>query len=142
MPIKNYTTVVDVHKSLGEIQGALAGHGACKIMLDYNATGQPTGVTFAISTPNGPQGFALPANIDGVVAAFARQHIKSDKEQATRCAWRNIRDWVMAQMAFIEAGNVQLEEVFLPYMTDGRGNTLYGLYQSGRLALGSTATGG
>lgn len=136
MPIKNYTTVVEVHKSIGEIQGALAGHGACKIMVDYNDAGQPTGVTFAIKTPNGPQGFTLPANIDGVVAVFEQQHIKADKEQATRCAWRNIRDWTMAQMAFIEAGNVQLDEVFLPYLTDGYGRTLYGLYQSGQLALG------
>ena len=31
---------------------------------------------------------------------------------------------------------VSMEEVFLPYLTDGRGNTLYGLYQSGALALG------
>ena len=35
MAIKNYTTTVEVHKSLGEIQGALAGHGARKIMVDY-----------------------------------------------------------------------------------------------------------
>ncbi|MEG1577332.1 MAG: hypothetical protein RRY64_06610 [Oscillospiraceae bacterium] len=136
MPIKNYTTVVEVYKSLGEIQGALAGHGACKIMVDYGDDGQPTGVTFAINTESGPQGFVLPANIDGVVTAFARQRVKADKEQAERCAWRNIRDWVMAQMAFIEAGNAQLAEVFLPYLTDGHGNTLYGLYQSGQLALG------
>ena len=28
MAIKNYTSTVDVFTSLGEIQGALAGHGA------------------------------------------------------------------------------------------------------------------
>lgn len=49
---------------------------------------------------------------------------------------RNIRDWVLAQMAIIEAGMVSMDEVFLPYMTDGRGNTLYQLYQGGQLALG------
>lgn len=33
MAIKNYTTSVDVYKSLGEIQGALASHGARQIMV-------------------------------------------------------------------------------------------------------------
>lgn len=36
MAIKNYTTTIDVYKSLGEIQGALASHGARKIMVDYD----------------------------------------------------------------------------------------------------------
>lgn len=136
MPIKNYTTVKDVYESLGEIQGALAKNGARKIMVDYDAAGQPTGLTFAIETPDGPRGFILPANVDGVMAAFARQKIKQDRAQAQRTAWRNVRDWIMAQMAFIEAGNVRLDEVFLPYLTDGSGRTLYQLYQGGQLTLG------
>lgn len=137
MAIKNYTTSVDVYQSLGEIQGALAGHGARQIMVEYDAAGQPVGVTFAIETPVGRRGFALPANIDGVMAVFQRQKVKANREQAARTGWRNIRDWVLAQMAIIEAGMVSMEEVFLPYLTDGRGNTLYGLYQSGQLALGA-----
>lgn len=36
MAIKNYTTKVDVYTSIGEIQGALARHGATKIMIDYD----------------------------------------------------------------------------------------------------------
>ena len=136
MPIKNYTTKVDVYTSLGEIQGALARNGACKIMIDYNAEGKPTGVTFGIQTEHGPQGFMLPANIDGVLAVFGKQRIKVDRGQAERTAWRNIRDWVLAQMAFVEAGNVQVDEVFLPYLTDGSGKTLYQAYQSGQLLLG------
>jgi len=134
MAIKNYTSTVDVYTSLGEIQKALARNGAEKIMIDYDA-GVPSGLTFAINTPAGLRGFALPANIAGVLAAFQRQKVKPDREQAQRTAWRNIRDWVLAQMAFIEAGNVEFEQVFLPYLTDGRGNTVYSLYQGGRLML-------
>lgn len=137
MAIKNYTTEVDVYKSLGEIQAALASHGARKIMVDYDGAGQPTGVMFALETPAGPRGFCLPANIAGVKAVFEQQKIKSKPGQAERTAWRNIRDWVLAQMAIIEAGQVDLEEVFLPYLTDGRGQTLYQLYQGGQLALGT-----
>lgn len=136
MAIKNYTTEVDVYKSLGEIQAALAGHGARKIMVDYDIVGQPTGVMFMLETPAGPRGFCLPANVAGVQAVFAQQKVKAKAGQAERTAWRNIRDWVLAQMAIIEAGQVDLEEVFLPYLTDGRGRTLYQLYQGGHLALG------
>ena len=136
MAIKNYTTTVDVYKSLGEIQGALASHGARKIMVDYDGAGQPMGVTFGIDTPDGPRDFFLPVNVNGVKAVFARQKIKAQPQQAERTAWRNVRDWVLAQMAIIEAGQVQLDEVFLPYLTDGKGRTLYQLYQqNGYLAL-------
>ena len=136
MPIKNYTTKIDVYDSLGEIQGALARNGARKIMIDYDDTGKPIAVTFGIETCTGPQGFQLPANIDGVLAVFAKQKVKVDRAQAERTAWRNIRDWVLAQMAFVEAGNVQVDEVFLPYLTDGKGNTLYQAYKGGQLLLG------
>lgn len=137
MPIKNYTTKVDVYQSLGEIQGALAKNGARKIMIDYDENGNPVGVTFGINTPQGSLGFLLPANIEGVLKVFAKQKIKTDREQAERTAWRNIRDWVLAQIAFVEAGNVEVDEVFLPYLTDGKGRTLYQVYQSGQLLLGN-----
>lgn len=137
MPIKNYITKVDVYQSLGEIQGALAKNGARKIMIDYDENGNPVGVTFGINTPQGSLGFLLPANIEGVLKVFAKQKNKTDRAQAERTAWRNIRDWVLAQMAFVEAGNVEVDEVFLPYLTDGKGRTLYQVYQSGQLLLGN-----
>lgn len=141
MAIKNYTTTIDVYKSLGEIQGALASHGARKIMVDYDEEGQPVGVAFGIETPVGPRGFLLPANVDGVRAVFAKQKIREQDGQAERTAWRNVRDWIMAQMAIIEAGQVEMEEVFMPYLTDRQGRTLYQLYQGGQLAIGDGSEG-
>lgn len=141
MPIKNYTSGVSIHTSLGAIQGELAKHGARQIMVEYDDSGKPYGVAFAIDTPQGRRGFVLPANVDGVVECFKRQKVKADREQAERTAWKNVHDWVMAQMAIIEAGMVQMEEVFLPYLTDGRGNTLFKLYQSGQLAIGAGQEG-
>lgn len=135
MAIKNYTTTIDVYKSLGEIQGALEKHGARKIMVDYDGNGSPVSVMFGIETPEGPRGFCLPANADGVRAAFAKQNIKAPAGQAERTAWRNVRDWIMAQMAIIEAGQVDMIEVFFPYLTDGRGKTIYQLYSGGHLML-------
>ena len=51
MAIKNYTTEVEVYKSLGEIQGALAGHGARKVMVDYNAAKLRPGLVASASLP-------------------------------------------------------------------------------------------
>lgn len=136
MAIKNYTSTVDCYKSLGEIQSALAKAGARKIMVEYDTDGHPSGLIFGITGPNDAQtAYQLPANVDGVMEVFCRQKIKADWEQARRTAWRNLRDWTLAQLALIESGMVQTDEVFLPYMTDGRGSTVYKLYQSGQLLL-------
>lgn len=105
-------------------------------MVDYDDRGRPVGITFGLQTAQGGMLFQLPANTPGVMAAFERQKIRPDAEQAERTAWRNIRDWILAQMAFVEAGNVHVDEVFLPYMTDGKGRTLYQVYQHGQLMLG------
>lgn len=88
--------------------------------------------------------YAVPAAVeynplhscDGVLFVFKQQKLKDDRDQAERTGWRNLRDWVLAQMAIIEAGMASVDEVFLPYLTDGHGNTLYTLYSSGMLRLG------
>jgi len=134
MAIKNYTSSVDIYTSLGEIQGALARTGAAKIVVDYEA-GKPTAVTFVLDTPQGIRGFLLPACFDGTERVFKKQKLKLDREQIERTAWRNIRDWVLAQIALVECAEVPLDEVFLPYLTDGKGTTLYQLYESGRMPL-------
>lgn len=139
MAIKNYTTKIDAYTSIGEIQGALAKHGARKIMIDYDESGIPIGIAFAIEMNGSTQGFMLPANVDGVLAVFKKQKVKTDRAQAERTAWRNVRDWIMAQMAFIESGNVEMDEIFLPYLSDGN-KTLYQAYKSGQLLLGERGT--
>lgn len=45
--IKNYTSSVSPFVSIGEIQAALASHGATKVMVDYDG-GNPVAVTFAL----------------------------------------------------------------------------------------------
>ena len=132
MPIKNYTTKVDVFTSVGEIQGALARSGASKIMVDYK-NGKPTAVTFAINTPNGIRGFSMPAAVEGTLRVFQRQKVKAERDQAERTAWRNIRDWVLAQVALVDSCDVPMEQVFLPYLTDNKGQTLYEAYTRGKL---------
>lgn len=142
MAIKNYTSTVGVYQSLGGIQEALARHGARKVMIEYAPDGMPEGVTFALETSVGTRGFRLPANIAGVRAVFKKQGIKDpDGQQAQRTAWKNVHDWVQAQMAFVEAGNASMEQLFLHGLTGKSGVTLYELYEQGRLMLGSGADG-
>ncbi len=135
MPILNYTTKVDVYTTIGAIQGALVKHGAKKIMQDYDDAGRIAAICFAIDTPGGIRGIKLPANVAAVQAVLQRQKVKCDYEQAERVAWRIIKDWVEAQMAILESQMVQMDEIFLPYMVDQHGQTLYAAYQTGRLML-------
>ena len=71
LAIKNYTTKVDVYQSLGEIQGALAKHGATKIMIDYENK-KPVARSFALDGPFGVRGVGLPAAVDGTLRAFQK----------------------------------------------------------------------
>lgn len=136
MPILNYTTTVNVFKTLGEIQMQLVKHGAKKIMQDYDDDGRITALSFLVDTPTGPRGIRLPANVDAVHGVLTRQRVKCDREQAERVAWRIVKDWVEAQMAILESEMVQMDEIFLPYMVNDSGQTLFQAYRNNQLMLG------
>lgn len=135
MPLLNYTTKVDVHMTVGEIQGQLAKHGAKKIILDYGSDGTVEAISFLIETPGGERGIRLPANTEAVFAVLTKQKVKCDRAQAARVAWRIIKDWVEGQMAILESEMVQMEEIFLPYMVDNRGRTVFQMYRENQLML-------
>jgi hypothetical protein len=142
MALKNYTTTIDVHKTLGEIQGILVKHGARKIMYDYDDNGHILALCFSIQTPDGDRGIRLPADAKKVWEVLRQQKkagkIKTnpDYEQAERTAWRIIKDWVDAQMAILEYKMVQFEEIFLPYMLNAKGQTFFQAYQQRQLMSG------
>lgn len=138
MPIMNYTTKVDVFATLGEIQGQLVKHGAKKIMQDFDDDGHISALSFLIDTPNGPRGVKLPANVDAVLAVLTKQKVKCDRDQAERVAWRIVKDWVAAQMAILESEMVQMDEIFLPYMLNDKGQTLFQCYRKNQLSIGGT----
>lgn len=145
MAIKNYTTDVPVTKTVGDIHVALAAHGARRVMFDYDAEGHISCVLFSIQTPNGEQGVKLPANVAPVQEVLKRQRndpkvrnraaIDASYEQAERVAWRIVKDWLEAQLAILETEMVDIQQVFLPYFVNGRGQTLYEVYSDGRLLL-------
>lgn len=136
MPIKNYTTKVPAVQTVGEIQGILAAHGARKVMMDYGEGGEVSAVTFALNCGGELRGFRLEAKSQGVLAAIAKDRVKCDAVQAERIAWRNIKDWISAQVALVETEQATMDELFLPKLVDRNEHTLYEVFQSGRLMLG------
>lgn len=133
MPIKNYTTKIPAVQTVGEIQELLAVHGARKVMMDYSDRGKVEAVTFGLMISGTMAGFKIDARPEGVAAVMKKDGIKCDFAQAERIAWRNVKDWIAAQLAMVETEQATMQELFLPYLMDGE-KTLYEMVQaSGRL---------
>ncbi len=135
MPILNYTTKIDDHKTVGEIQALLSRKGANSVMVVYQ-DGSPQAVSFEFPVNRYPILFKLPCKFEGVRKAMlaevknpaTRRRREKDRdfdEQVRRIAWRIVKDWVEAQLALVEAGQAEMSEVFLPYLVAPTGQTLY-----------------
>jgi hypothetical protein len=138
MPLLNYSTSISADKTVGEIQSKLAKAGARQILHEYDPDGNVTALSFRIETKFGNMAFRLPANISAVEKTLAKQtvtrrsygysrnvKVNASLEQATRVGWRILKDWMEAQLALIETGMVEIEEVFLPYAQNNKGQTVY-----------------
>ncbi len=132
MPLLNYTTRIEAVKTVGEIQRNLAKHGAKSILTAYDNQGQIESLSFEVPTAYGDMGYRLPVDPGAVLKVLQRQNDIGkvprsyvNHPQAIRIAWRIVKDWVEAQMAILETEMVKMEQVFLPYMIDSSGRTLY-----------------
>lgn len=141
MPILNYTTSVEVTKTMGEIQGALSRRGVTRISTMFDENGVAAGLGFTMKTDYGLRDFELPVRTDGVLAAMKADpkvnRSAVNPAQAARVAWRIAKDWLEAQAALIDAQLATLDEVMLPYMVDGQGQTMYAVYRSTQKVLES-----
>lgn len=129
MSLLNYTTQIAVDKTVGEIQFMLAKAKAQAILTEYD-NGILAAVSFRIQTAHGLISFRLPANIQQVYQVMVRDqkipHRLRTREQATRVAWRIVKDWLAAQLAFIEAGQADITQLFLHCAQDpSTGETVY-----------------
>ena len=137
MAIKNYTSDKPIDKIFAELQQILGTHGANHISFEYGDDGKIQGVAFTIKVQDRFIPIKLPARIEKAQTVLKQQweqgiisHKRGKEntygyEQAYLVAWRNILDWVQAQMALLEIGMAKIEEVFLPYMQDREGKTLF-----------------
>lgn len=128
MPILYYSTSIKVEKTIMEITKCLVDHGATKIVTDYE-NGVPIALTFCLNINDLPVAFALPVNYEGVLRVMKRDGVLPRRmlteEQAFKVSWRQIKGWVEAQMSFVESGQVDMAQVFLPYAITNNGKTLY-----------------
>jgi hypothetical protein len=127
MPLLNYTTSVPTSRSLSEIQSKLAKAGAHKVLVEYGRGGRVESVSFKLRTKFGELAYLLPANVPAIQAVLRKQFPRSAlvQERAEAVAWRILKDWVEAQLALVETGMVAPEQVFLAYVQDPKGQTLY-----------------
>lgn len=140
MPILNYTTSIAVEKTVGQIQGMLAEAGATAIMIEYDTERILSSVSFRIDYNGALVSFRLPAQLDPVYVILQNDYKVPRKlktrEQSARVAWRIIKDWVEAQLAIVEAEQVEMVEVFLPFAQNPQtGETIFKQLASNNFAL-------
>jgi len=124
--LKNYTSVVPADQSILNIERLLVQAGASHIMKEYQPfDGVVEAISFKVVVNKEPLSYRLPANVEAVVKLFIKSKRASNpteaqqktiKAQAVRTAWKNIHEWVHLQLTMIELGQVEMTQVFLPYM--------------------------
>ena len=131
MALLNYTTTVEAYKTVSEIEQMLVKHGAKSIMKQFD-DGMITSLSFLINTGVNDIPIKLPIRVDDVLQVLIEQKkmhpkagIKATKDQANRVAWRILKDWIEVQMALLDIGMVQFEEIILSYIETAGGKTIY-----------------
>jgi hypothetical protein len=128
--ILNYTTTIEAFKTVSEIENILVKHNAKSIMKNYNGQSIES-LSFLVDTGYAQVPIKLPAKVDQCLVVLKKEkkngtkNIKDTKEQAERVAWRILKDWVASQMALLDIDMVKFEEVFMPYIVDSQGRTLF-----------------
>ncbi|MDO4314092.1 MAG: hypothetical protein Q4C52_13505 [Eubacteriales bacterium] len=130
MPILNYTTTIDAFKTVSEIEYILMKHKAKSIMKNYEGE-TITAMSFLIDTGSRQIPVKMPVKIDECLKVLKKEkqaggrNIKATREQAEKVAWRILKDWIEVQMALLDVEMVTLQEIFLPYIVDQSGQTVY-----------------
>jgi hypothetical protein len=134
MALLNYTTKIEPEQTISEIQKMLSRHGVTAMMTEYDGP-NVSSVSFRMNVGGKPMGFRLPCNWRAVQEIFKHHNAHRTKvrgrlpdrfdesgAQATRTAWRIIKDWIEAQLALVEVNMATVPQVFLPYaiMKDNR----------------------
>lgn len=127
MPILNYTTSVPAMRTIGQIQGKLAEHGARAVMMNYEGK-RVVSLAFQVDGPAGPLSIKLPVDAMATLKVMERDELQPrylTEDHAYRVSWRIVKDWVEAQMALLDTEMVRMEQIFLPYIITHNGKTVY-----------------
>ena len=108
------------------------------IFYEYEkGTGRINALKFGLDIEGNKVGFSLPVHWKKFQAVLKQQEVKrwDDEDYCYRVAWRDIRDWVMAQLALYETEIVEIPQIFLPFMTTDKGITIYEMVLNGQFLL-------
>lgn len=122
------TTKISVSKTCGEIEEYLARHGVAEIYKKYE-NGNVEAINFIMLVSGEPVPFSLPLRWRPIkiMAENGKTGYRktADEDQARRVAARIVLRWIEAQFALIRVGMADVAEVFLPYVVNKNGKTLY-----------------
>ena len=117
---------------MGEIQAKLASIGATAVSVDYEE-GSPSALMFLLPFKWSHFSFRLPANWRGVYNKLIQDpnvpRTLRTYSQAQRVSWRILQDWILSQIALIEAEMAQPSQIFLPYIVSDSGRTLFQMFE-------------
>ena len=131
MPLKNYTSSMPINRIFDGIQKMLVSAGARQIVFEYDDNGKAIGIVFVVNTPKGMLQIKLPVRIEKIVKVFENDGVYyKDDMQPYRTGWKNIHDWVAAQLAMLKTEMVKLEEIFLPYISTQDGKTYFEILEN------------
>ncbi len=125
MALKNTYSKLPAGNYIQSAQEALVKAGASGIQTFYEE-GRIVGLCFTIPIKGTFIQFKLPINWRNFQRVLKNEGNTrhADDNYAYRVAWACTKDWIEAQMAFIESENATLAQVFLPYAVTKNGQTL------------------
>lgn len=144
MNIKNYTSEVEVSKSMAKIDDMLVEIGASNISKKY-VDKICTGITFLYTDIKHEQtlAFHLKAQVNEVFETLWKDVTKPRPDtrnkimqQANRTAWKILSDWTEIQCTMILLGRATPLQMFLPFLYDvDNDETFYDKVISGKMPL-------
>lgn len=123
--LKNYTTSKPADNTVKGIQSLLLTFGAKAILFEYEDGGLISGIQFKIEINRNDHGVKVPISWHNTAEVLKRQGFYRDDYHAYRVALANVECWLDAQLALLSTEMVEFPQIFLPYMTNHQGRTLY-----------------
>lgn len=148
----NYTTKVSADVTAGECVRLLAKHGAKAVGMTFDDDQQPTGLSFRIDTDLGERGYRMEVDSTGLGMQLAEaskaglltrampQSWYLTDEHVHAVAWRQVKDWLEANLAMIAARMWGLDRIMLPWMLVDPDTDVYQAIRGGVLALTAGAS--
>jgi len=127
--IKNSGATKGAQHYISKVQDSLISHGAIGIQMTFDADRRISGIVFALPAPQGggQLNFKLPCEwqkFQVVIKNDGNSRWKQD-EYCYKVAWACLKDWIEAQMALYETHMVSMPQIFLPFVVNNNGQTLF-----------------